>query len=96
MATAPEVIFLDVYMPLMDGMGFLDEFKNLPESILEKTRIIVLSSTLDANDYRRVKKSPYVVKFWEKPLNKQKLMETDLKDFRTEYLFSIAGINNAA
>ena len=92
----PEVIFLDVYMPLMDGMGFLEEFKNLPDSILEKSRIIVLSSTLDANDYRRVNKSPYVVKFLEKPLNKQKILETDLKDFRKQYLFNIAGIHHAA
>ncbi|HYV92000.1 MAG TPA: response regulator [Chitinophagales bacterium] len=92
----PEVIFLDVYMPLMDGMGFLDEFKNLPVSILEKSRIIILSSTLDGNDYRRVHRSPYVVKFLEKPMNKQKLIDTDLKGFREQYLFNIAGVTHAA
>ena len=92
----PEVIFLDVYMPLMDGIGFLSEFKNLPVSILEKSRIIILSSTLDANDFRKVNESPYVVKFLEKPLNKQKITETDLKGFRQQYLFIISGVTNAA
>ena len=71
-------------------------FKNLPESILEKTRIIILSSTLDGNDFRRVKKSPYVVKFLEKPMNRQKLIDTDLKGFREQYLFNIAGVHHAA
>jgi CheY-like chemotaxis protein len=54
----PEIIFLDVYMPLMDGIGFLEEFNNLPQEILSKSRVIILSSTLDSNDYLRVNESP--------------------------------------
>jgi CheY-like chemotaxis protein len=30
----PEVIFLDLMMPLMDGFGFLDEFEKLPEYLI--------------------------------------------------------------
>jgi len=82
----PELIFLDVYMPLMDGLGFLQEFKNLPKTILNKSRILVLSSTLDPSDVQKVNESPYVIKFVEKPLTRQKIFETDLKGIQKEYL----------
>lgn len=87
----PEIIFLDVYMPILDGIGFLREFNKLPHSILSKSRIIILSSTLDANDYRKVNESSYVIKFVEKPLNKKKIFETDLKKIREEYISIING-----
>ena len=81
----PELIFLDVYMPLLDGIGFLQEFNKLPKSVLSKTRILVLSSTLDPSDVNKVCESPYVIKFIEKPLTRQKIFETDLKAIHKEY-----------
>ena len=82
----PELIFLDIYMPLLDGLGFLEKFNKLPKCILSKSRILVLSSTLDPSDINKVYESPYVIKFIEKTLTRQKIFETDLKGIHKEYL----------
>src|SRR4051812_16587937 len=42
-ATAPDWIFLDMYLPMMSGYDFIEEFKTLPEYITSKSKIIVLS-----------------------------------------------------
>jgi CheY-like chemotaxis protein len=69
----PEVIFLDIRMPVMDGFGFLGEFARLSESIRESCRIIMLSSSFDKKDYQRAMDDPHVVKFINKPLTPQAL-----------------------
>ena len=92
----PELIFLDVYMPLLDGIGFLQEFNKLPKSILSKSRILVLSSTLDPSDISKVYESPYVMKFIEKPLTRQKIFETDLKGIHKQYLSFLENSDVAA
>jgi len=92
----PELIFLDVYMPLLDGIGFLREFNHLPKSILTKSRILVLSSTLDPSDVNKVAESPYVIKFLEKPLTRQKIIETDLKEIHKEYISILSSADLAA
>src|SRR5690349_3883652 len=46
----PDVIFLDINMPEMDGWGFLDEFKKFPEFILKKCKIFMLTSSIDDHD----------------------------------------------
>ncbi|WP_051189325.1 response regulator [Daejeonella oryzae] len=62
------IILLDVRMPDMDGFGFLNEYDNLPEKIKEKTRIIMLSSTLDPYDIQKANHNPYVETVLNKPL----------------------------
>ena len=64
----PNVIFLDIMMPGMDGFGFLDEFDKLDDAVKNKTRIIMLSTSESFKDLNRANQNRYVSKFLNKPL----------------------------
>lgn len=64
----PEVIFLDINMPGMDGFQFLDAFENLDAAITQKSKIIMLSTSESFKDLNRANKNKFVRKFLNKPL----------------------------
>lgn len=75
----PELMFLDLNMPIMGGWEFLDNFidpKYKPYN--EETKIIVLSSTIDPKDIEKVKNYPVIIDFISKPITKEMLEQ--LKD----------------
>lgn len=65
----PEVIFLDLRMPLMDGFDFLDEFSTLPDIVKTKSKIFVLSSSFDKRDFEKAMSNKYVCQYLIKPIN---------------------------
>lgn len=69
----PDVIFLDIRMPEIDGFGFLVEYEKLPEALRRKSIIVMLSSSLDPDDHEKARNSKYVNRFLNKPLNKDQL-----------------------
>jgi len=69
----PEIVFLDIVMPNMDGFGFLEEFEKLNDEVKRKTKIVMLSTSESFKDLNRANQSKYVYKFLNKPLNKSVL-----------------------
>lgn len=69
----PDVIFLDIDMPLMDGFQFLDEFERLPDRIKQHCKIVMLTSSINSKDIKRSKRYEYVKEYVNKPLTKDNL-----------------------
>ncbi|MBX9852265.1 MAG: response regulator [Cytophagaceae bacterium] len=69
----PEIIFLDIDMPLMDGFQFLDEFDRLSESIKGHCKVVMLTSSLNPQDMNKAKKNQFVLKYINKPLTQENL-----------------------
>jgi len=69
----PEIIFLDIHMPKMNGFQFLDQYDKFPEYVKEKTIINMLTSSINPDDIKRAGESRYVKNFFSKPLGEEML-----------------------
>lgn len=65
---APDLIFLDLNMPVVDGFSFLNHFNELPRKIRDRSRIVVLTSSSSTTDREQVFLYENVVKMITKPI----------------------------
>ncbi len=70
---SPDWIFLDMNLPVMSGYDFIEEFKQLPDFILLKTKIIVLSVMQNPEHLKKVFENTFVAGQLEKPLTQHAL-----------------------
>jgi CheY-like chemotaxis protein len=68
----PDVIFLDINMPIMNGWNFLEEFEKIFYTLPKKILIYVVSSSVDDSDMEKSKSFVSVADYVIKPINKEK------------------------
>ncbi len=72
----PDVILLDLNMPVLDGWQFLDEFILIEFS--KEIVVFIVSSSIDPSDLEMAKNYPIVKDYIIKPLTSEKLKQASL------------------
>lgn len=67
----PDVILLDLNMPVMDGWDFLNEYAGFHQTLGKPIKIFVLTSSIDEKDKERVRTYSFVTGYLTKPLSRE-------------------------
>lgn len=76
----PNLIFLDINMPIVDGFVFLYEFEKFSDTIKDKCKVIILSSSDNKRDIDKIVNNNHVIKFITKPLTETALEEVKINN----------------
>lgn len=71
----PELILLDINMPILDGWQFMDGFSQLASRLEKDITVYMISSSEDQDDYERAKSISRIKDFVRKPIDKDVLIE---------------------
>ncbi len=68
----PDIIFLDINMPIKDGWQFLEDFKSLLNDVKKDITIYMVSSSVDDYDIKKSKEYSFVTDYIIKPINRER------------------------
>ena len=71
----PDIILLDLNMPIADGWSFLTNYARLDAGVRNKINVYVCTSSIDPKDVHRAKEFEDVKDFKEKPLSTEVILE---------------------
>src|SRR6218665_138685 len=71
----PEIIFIDLNMPMMDGFQFIENLKKSQPKKIESLKLVILTSSTNPNDKQRAAEISKNIIFLNKPLTSDMLAQ---------------------
>jgi len=71
----PDVLLLDLNMPVLDGWMFLEEFSAIKKTVAKEISIFIVSSSIDRNDIDRARQNKNIIDYIMKPVTVDKFKE---------------------
>ncbi|SNR17216.1 response regulator [Tenacibaculum jejuense] len=78
----PDIVFLDINMPKVDGWEFLKKYEDLPEHKRAQIVVVMLTTSLNIIDKERAISNDFISEFRNKPLTKEMLEDLKEKYFK--------------
>lgn len=77
----PDMILLDINMPIMNGFEFLDKYNKLNDRVKSSVVVCMLTTSLAKEDLEKAKEYAILSDYLDKPLNAEKMTEIMEKYF---------------
>lgn len=78
----PGIIFLDINMPGLTGWDFMDLYNQLDEQYKANVVVVMLTTSLNPDDYQRAQQNGRIVDFLQKPLRVESLLDIASRYFK--------------